>query len=120
MCVLRINKGILRYNNVVVADQNASSDYVRFGGCVNGLRLISRELVYARSWIHPEDQKLEWRHGSIMCAEVLVPDRVPPDDLMGVYVSCEETLSRVSADVGKLPIIVDADLFFQMEQGRND
>jgi hypothetical protein len=38
LCVLRVNKQVLRYDGVVVADQNASSDYVRFGGGIDGLK----------------------------------------------------------------------------------
>jgi hypothetical protein len=113
LCVLRLNKKIFLCNGVVVADQNASSDYVRFGGGVNGLKLIDQNMVYARSWKHPEDQRLEWRHGSVVCAEVLVPDRVLPEDIMGVYVSCNEAASQVCQNFPTLHVTVNADMFFR-------
>jgi len=89
ICVLRIRPDILDSPDVVVTDQNASSSYVRFEPAPRGLQIVDSDLVFADSWIH-DDQIATWRHGSIICAEVLVPDSVSPEYIIGAYVSCDE------------------------------
>jgi hypothetical protein len=111
LCVIRVDKSILHFPSAVVADQNASSEYVRFSGGIAALRLIDKAIVFARSWKHPGDQIREWRHGSAMCAEVLIPDVVPPNYIMGVYVSCDETASLIRDDFSDLDVLVNSDLF---------
>lgn len=113
LCVLRVNTGVLDLPNVVIADENAASDYVRFTPAPTGLANIVREIVFAESWKHPGDQIAEWRHGSATCAEVLVPDRVPPDHLVGAYTSCEEARTVLAGLVPSLAIVVNSRMFFQ-------
>lgn len=86
---------------------------MRFAAVPAGLAIIDRGLVFAEYWTHPEDQIAEWRHKSIKCAEVLVPDRVPYQHIEGVYVSCQDARSAVLEYAGSLPVTVDAHLFFQ-------
>jgi len=113
LCILRVQTDILDLPNVVVADRNASSDYARFAPVPDGLQNVHRDLVFAEYWTHPDNPIEEWRHGSIMCAEVLVPDRVDPDFITGVYVSCSNAKASVeSLNVG-ISITVNAHLFFR-------
>jgi hypothetical protein len=70
-------------------------------------------MVFARSWKHPEDQRLEWRHGSVVCAEVLIPEGVPPRDIQGIYVSCDETAAKIRFDIPSLNVETNGDLFFR-------
>lgn len=116
ICVIRISKDILNASGVVIADRNASSEYVRFASGSDGLKIIDRELVFARYWNHDDPIEKD-RHTSIKCAEVLVPDKVSKDFLLGAYVSCNESkiklydiISEVEPDFS---IIVNLDLFFQ-------
>ena len=113
LCVLRIDKQILHKSTAIVADQNASSKYVRFSEGITGLGRISKDIVFADSWLHPEDQIAEWRHGSAICAEVLILDRIPPDFIIGVYVSCEESANEVRNTYAGLNVTVNRSLFFQ-------
>jgi hypothetical protein len=112
LCVLRVSPEVLDLPGVVIADQNASSKYVRFQDAPTGLEMIDRDMVFARSWIHPEDQRAEWRHGSVICAEVLVPDRVPSTFIRGAYVSCPENVGRIAEAAAALAVVVNNDLFF--------
>ncbi len=113
LCVIRIKKEILAHPNTVIADQNASSNYVRFSSGRDGLRLIDKNTIFARSWKHPDDQIAEWRHGSAMCAEVLIPDSVPPEYILGVYASCEESAEAIISLLPDLDVVVNGDLFFR-------
>jgi hypothetical protein len=112
ICVLRVNTDVLDLPGVVIADSNASSDYVRFAASPEGLRLVNRERVFAEYWTHPDDYIEQLRHGSEMCAEVLVPDRVEQKYISGAYVSCQESLEALNAIAGELAISGDRHLFF--------
>ncbi|MGH3923663.1 MAG: DarT ssDNA thymidine ADP-ribosyltransferase family protein, partial [Pseudonocardiaceae bacterium] len=115
VCVLRVSLDVLDLAGTVVSSQNASSDWARFAAAPGGLALIDKDLVFERSWKHPDDQKAEWRHGSIMCAEVLVPDCVAPEYIEGAYVSCAEAAEALldAADQEGFAITSNADLFFR-------
>lgn len=115
VCVLRVSLDVLDLPGVVVASQNASSDYARFAPAPDGLELIDKDMIDARSWKHPGDRIAEWRHGSVMCAEVLVPDCVEPDYIEGVYVSCKAARKRLRQNDphGDLPVTLNGDLFFR-------
>jgi hypothetical protein len=95
---------------VVVTDQNAASDHVRWG---RTLTIVDGDLVFAERWTHPDDQIMEWRHKSIKCAEVLVPDRVGPEHVLGAYVSGPKGRAALQAVAPELPVVEDAHLFFR-------
>jgi hypothetical protein len=115
ICVLRVSLDVLDLPGVIVASQNASSDYARFAAAPGGLSLIDKDTVFARSWKHPEDQIAEWRHGSIMCGEVLVPDVVRPEYIEGAYVSCTDARQRLRDELDgvSLNLTINEDLFFR-------
>jgi hypothetical protein len=113
LCILRVQSDILDLPNVVIADRNASSDYARFAPAPDGLQNVHRDLVFAEYWTHPDNPIEEWRHGSIMCAEVLVPEHVDPDFITGVYVSCSNAKTSVEALNLGISITVNAHLFFR-------
>jgi hypothetical protein len=87
ICVLSVDLAVLDLPGVVVTDQNAASNYVRFAGGQDALAIVDLAFTFAEFWTHPEDTIQEWRHKSAMCAEVLVPDVVPPRFVTGAYVS---------------------------------
>ncbi len=111
LCVLRVSIEALNLDNAVVTDQNASSDYVRFLS-PGQLDMVNFDMVYARDWRHPGDQIAYWRHRAMKCAEVLVPQRVPSELLVGAYVVSESAGNLLKVTGFGLPITIDADLFF--------
>ena len=112
ICVLCLDPALLDLKGVVLADCNASSDYVRFYPSPEGLTHINSDLVFARSWKHPEDIREEWRHGSIICAEVLVPDKIDSGFIRKIYVSCNENMETVQSLAPNIPVEVNGDMFF--------
>lgn len=52
------------------------------------------------------------RHKGAMCAEALVPDRVSPGYLLGVYVPCTPAKRTFDAQGTALPAVVNRDMFF--------
>jgi len=112
LCVLQVSPEVLDHTDTVVTDQNAASKYVRFAKAPEGLRVVDRDMVFAEWWTHPDDQILEWRHASIKCAEVLVPDRVSPRFIRGAYVSTAKARRALESFTSQLPPTVNPYLFF--------
>ncbi len=112
LCVLRVSTAVLDIPGTVVTDQNAASTkYCAFREAPEGLAIVSRELTFAESWKHPGDQIAEWRHKAAKCAEVLVPDRVPPAHIDGVWVAHDDAKAAFEAMKSGLPAEVDSHLF---------
>jgi hypothetical protein len=112
ICVLRVSPEVLDIPNTVVSDQNAASEYSRFAEAPDGLTIVDRDEVFAEWWTHPDDQIREWRHASVKCAEVLIPDRVDARFIRGVYVSCEQAEIQVKSLRTGVQVQVDRHLFF--------
>jgi hypothetical protein len=111
LCVLRIKAHILDVQGVMISDRNASSQYALILPMPKGLEAVDEKLTFARDWtdldpIHYFHKK------SAKCAEVLVPEHIPPVWLMGAYLSCKESLETVTAlDLG-LELTMNPGLFF--------
>lgn len=112
VCVLRVSTQVLGMNGVVITDQNAASNYVRFYAPTQW-RLLHFDDIYARDWTHPDDQIQEWRHKSRKCAEVLVPHMVPSAMITGAYVVDEAAQASLRQTGFALPITVNPDFFFR-------
>ena len=96
----------------VIADMTAATDPARFHESPSGLDHLDRNLVFARYWTHPEEAE-QRRRKAITQAEVLVPDQVGREFVLGIYVSCAESKALLVKRVGNVPIRVRGDLFFQ-------
>jgi hypothetical protein len=114
ICVVRVSTNVLELPGVIVTDQNAASDYVRFAPAPQGLKYIDKDATFAEWWTHPDDQIAEWRHKSQKCAEVLVPDCVPPQYLLGVYVSCQRSLHHYQSCGSTLSAAINCHMFFNV------
>jgi hypothetical protein len=111
LCVLRVARRVLEIQGAVITDQNAASAYVRFYA-PNQISLLNLELIFARSWKHPEDQIREWKHSSAKCAEVLIPQRIPPELIEGAFVLDDVAGQSLKETGFARSISIDADLFF--------
>lgn len=90
LCVLRIDESALDLDEAIISDGNASSDYTRFHASPGGLSVIDRAVTFAHYWTHG-DYYAQLEHKRRMCAELLVPDQIPRELIVGSYVSCDET-----------------------------
>jgi hypothetical protein len=112
ICVLRIEHTVLDLLGVIVTDCNAASDYARFHVASAGIRALDKDLVFARFWTNADDPYEAMRHKSIKCAEVLVPDSVDPEFLIGAYVANEWALRAFESLGTRLPVVVKGAMFF--------
>jgi hypothetical protein len=112
LCVLRVSTEVLAVDGVVISDQNAASDYVRFLH-PRQWQTLDFDAIYAMDWRHPDDQIAYWRHSAKKCAEVLVPHRVGPQLIIGAHVVNEATKIVLRGCGFRLPILVSPVLFFR-------
>ena len=112
LVLLRVSCDVLDLDEAVVADGNASSNYTGFHSAARGLAAIDETITFAGDPTHPNVYEFYDRKRR-QCAEVLVPDRIPPEYITGAYVSCEESDDQCK-DLGvPWPLTVDPDKFFQ-------
>jgi ssDNA thymidine ADP-ribosyltransferase, DarT len=112
ICVLRVDSSVLELQNVVIADQNAASNWVRFYPKEEGLAAIDKDRLFARYWTHPGNQIEEWVHSSAKCAEVLVPNMIEPSYILGAFVAnqtASEAFGRLNCE---LTVCIRSDIFF--------
>ncbi|MGH7768896.1 MAG: DUF4433 domain-containing protein [Candidatus Binatia bacterium] len=112
ICVLRAESTILDRPGVIVTDRNAAADWVRFFPAADGLAVISAERVFARFWTHSDDLYDQISHKAEKCAEVLIPDRVDAQFILGAYVANQTALSRFQQLNSQLSVSIRGDMFF--------
>lgn len=112
ICVLTVSPAVLDHPGVVLTDQNAASDYVRFARGADGLRIVDRELALADDW-RDANQIRQWQKASARCAEVLVPHCVPVEHVLGAYVSCQVAAQRFASLGAAIRATVNEHLFFR-------
>ena len=111
ICILRIDHSVLELPNVIVTDRNAATDLVRFWRVAEGLVRLDYQRLFAQYWTHPDDLYDQSNHKAEKCAEVLVPDRLAAQMIMGAYVANRVALASFEALNTDLPVKIHA-MFF--------
>ena len=104
ICVLRVNPNVLDLTGVIVTDRNAATDLVRFRPMPEGLEHLDSARLFARYWTHQDDLYDQARHKAEKCAEVLVPDRVDTESIIGAYVANQIALASFQVLNTGLPV----------------
>jgi hypothetical protein len=110
--VLRVDPCVLDLPHVIISDGNAARQFTRFAlPDEAGFALLDEQEVYSEYWTDP-DPAVQYELKRIRCAEVLVPDRVPPAYIAGVYCSCDESEAALVASGCTIGITRNEHLFF--------
>jgi hypothetical protein len=112
LVLLRVSCDVLDLDGAIVADGNASSDYTRFHGAPGGIAAIDATIAFAGDPRHSSISAFYERKRR-QCAEVLVPDLIPPEHIAGAYVSCEDSHERCAALDLPWSLTVDSKKFFR-------
>ena len=110
ICILRVKRTVLDIEGVIVTDKNAARE-CWFKTVDEGLPLLSKDEIYAEFWINHDDPIEKDRHVGIKCAEVLVPDCVPPKYIFGAYVDNKKALNKL-LELSNINAIINRSLFF--------
>lgn len=113
ICVLRVNHAAIELPGVILTDKNAAKDYARFYPVPEGLQALNKDLVFARFWLNKDDPFDEQYRRGVKCAEVLVPDSVRPDLIIGAYVANQQALTAFEVLGTRLPVVINGSMFFQ-------
>lgn len=112
LCVLCVSTEVLNLPGVVITDQNAASDYVRFYPPQFSTSL-NFDWIYADDWRHPNDRIAYWQHKSAKCAEVLAPNAISADFIRKAYVVSDTARTALLATRFPQPVEVMPKLFFR-------
>lgn len=112
LCVLRISTDVLRGAGMIVSGENAARGWARFEPWPDGLNMIEKENIFRERW-DVDDPFEKDRLKGLMCAEILVPDKVDSRCIQGAFVSCQESLDRLAGLCPGLSISLNKTLFFQ-------
>lgn len=112
LCVVRIDPMVLQGEGVVIADRNAATSSCSFYASPEGLARIEARDVFCDWWTTADS-----RHK--MMAEVLIPDVVLPELIMGIRVASKPALATAATVVRDSPlsmhIEVDRHMFFPLD-----
>ena len=110
ICVLRIDNSVLSIDGVIVTDQNAAKE-CWFKPVNIGLLLLNSNEIYAKFWL--DDNYLEQeRLKGIKCAEVLVPNYVHSDYIIGAYIANKKALNKLYNLTNFKNVTIKNGLFF--------
>ncbi len=113
LAVLRIDRSVLDLPGVMISDGNAAGGLTRFEPPTDaGFAIIDETAVFAEYWTHPNPQ-IQNERKRIRCAEVLVPDQVPPQFILGAYVSCQEAHDSLTGSGCEILVQKREHLFFR-------
>lgn len=110
ICVLIINNMVLDIDGVIITDQNAARE-CWFKTVVEGLQLLNKEEIYTTFWTDNSDPIKEYKQKGIKCAEVLVPDCVHSDYIIGAYVANSVAFDNL-CNLSDINVIIKSELFF--------
>ena len=112
VCVLKISPRILDLPDVVIADRNASSDYVRFFEPQYAFDKLDFDLIYAEYW-NDADCFEYLKKKSIKCAELLVPRAIAPAFIIAAAVKDRNDEKTLLSMGFNKKIYIDRHLFFR-------
>lgn len=112
ICVLKISPRVLDLENVVISDRNASSDYASFHEPMKILDKLDYAMIYAKSWVD-DNYYLMLKKKSIKCAEVLIPEKILPQYIVGAAVKNQEDKERLQEMGFNKKIYIEKELFFK-------
>ena len=119
LCVLRVSVNALGIRGVVLADRDAASDYVRFLA-PEQWSLLRLDDIYGRDGEYGDNLVQRWRHEALKCAELLSPECVEPEFVVGAYVASETARERLNQTGFPKWITVNPWLFFRVEASGDD
>ena len=112
ICVLSVNPIILECEGVVVSDMNAARELCKFLEPKVALTTLDFNEIYSENWNSVEFEEKYRLRGSL-CAEVLIPDKVPYEYIQCAYVAKDE-LKNIFKEYGfDKPVQVKPYIFFR-------
>ncbi len=113
ICVLRVSVSVIERPGVVFSDRNAASDWARIYH-KQEVENLDFPIIYCKDWRDPIKQRY-FEKKSKKCAEILVPDSIPYEYVIGAYVKSKEDKYRLQAIGFDKELIVNKEIFLLEE-----
>ncbi len=114
LCVLAISPSVLDWEGTILSDGNAASEYSRFYSPEEGLFKLDFEKIYKKWWTDDNAQE-QLRLKRIKCAEVLVPNSVAYEYIIGAIVVNEHSQQFLISQGFQKKISIAPKVFFRKE-----
>lgn len=111
LIVLRVTHEVLDLPGVVVTDGNSANTPTRFYPVWDGIPALDHDRVYAESWTHEDEWEQRERKRQRQ-AEVLVPDHVPVEAILGCYARTAAARLRCQSQAPELLAEVNQRVYF--------
>lgn len=112
ICILGIALSVLDLNGCAITDRNAATTLARFYSPQDGLQELDYRRIHATNW-YTDDVYQMRDNRAVKCAEVLVPERVAPEYIMGAYVVSDSAKDALLSKGFDKTIIVKPSNFFK-------
>ena len=111
-CILVISHNVLDIEGCILSDQNASTSLARFFTPYDGIKKLNFQKIFAKSWTNDDYYEYQ-RHKAIKCAEILIPDYIPYDYIIGAYVLNHTSEEKLLKQGFEKPIRTNATIFYR-------
>lgn len=111
ICILAIDPSIMNIPGTVVTSCNAASSVVKFADPTEMTDVLNFDIIYAQYWTD-DNIHVYYNNKLIKCAEVLIPDCIPYDYIMGAIVINNIAKEKLKSTGFDRNIIVDRHRFF--------
>lgn len=111
LCVLAILSTVLNLDGVIISDGNAASEYSRFYAPEEGIQKLDFARIYDEWWTD-DDLCEQLKRKRIKCAEVLVPNVIPYEYIIGAIVVNEQAQYDLKSKEFQQKIVIQPNVFF--------
>lgn len=113
LAVIRVSPTAIDLPGAMITDGNAAAVMTRFDAPTSKAfdRLDSLR-IYAEYWTDPQSD-IQAERKRQRSAEVLIPNTVSTDFIMGIYVSCDAVYDEVVSSGQSISVTISEHLFFQ-------
>lgn len=114
LCVLAISSEVLDFEGTIITDGNAASEYTRFFSPSDGIDRLDFVIIYDEWWNSndPLEKAIKKR---IKCAEILVPNSIPYNYIVGACVVNETAKQSLLIQGFEKEIKIAQHIFFRKE-----
>lgn len=112
ICIMAFHKTVLDIEGAIVSDRNAASRDAQFYTPDVGLEKIDFDEIAHKYWTGGDENETR-RKKAIHCAEVLVPDCIPFNYVLGAQVYSANAEKRLRDAGFKKQIIITPDFFYR-------
>lgn len=114
LCVLAISAEVLDCEGTIISDGNAASAYSRFYSPEEGVQKLDFARIYDEWWLD-DDPYEQFNRKRIKCAEILVPDVIAYEYIIGAIVVNECAQCELVAQGFEKKIVIQPRVFFGKE-----